>query len=128
MRGAVTAVIICVAGGVGAALRLILDGLIRARVRSTYPVGTTVINVTGSFLLGLITGLATSQLVSHQWQLVVGTGFLGGYTTFSTASFETVRLIEDRRYVAAAFNGLGMLLICTAAAALGFAAALLSTR
>jgi CrcB protein len=118
---------ICIAGGVGAALRLILDGLIRARTTSSYPVGTTVINVTGSFLLGLVTGLATSQLVSHQWQLVVGTGFLGGYTTFSTASFETVRLIEDHRYIAAAFNGLGMLLICTAAAAIAFAAALLVT-
>jgi CrcB protein len=123
MSGPLTAVSICVAGGIGAALRLILDGLIRARVKSTYPVGITVINVTGSFLLGLLTGLATSQLVSDQWHLVVGTGFLGGYTTFSTASFETVRLIEDRRYVAAAFNGLGMLLICTAAAAIGFAAA-----
>ena len=123
MSGALTAVTICIAGGMGAALRLILDGLIRARVKSTYPVGTTVINITGSFLLGLITGLGTSQLIAHHWQLVVGTGFLGGYTTFSTASFETVRLIEDRRYVAAVFNGLGMLLICTAAAAIGFAAA-----
>jgi CrcB protein len=127
MSGALTAVSICIAGGMGAALRLILDGLIRARVKSTYPVGTTVINITGSFLLGLATGLATSQLVSQQWQLVAGTGFLGGYTTFSTASFETVRLIEDRRYIAAALNGLGMLLICTTAAALGFAAALLVT-
>ncbi|HEY6686470.1 MAG TPA: fluoride efflux transporter CrcB [Propionibacteriaceae bacterium] len=127
MSGPLTALSISVAGGMGAALRLVLDGLIRARVKSTYPVGTTVINVTGSFLLGLVTGLATSQLVSHQWQLVVGTGFLGGYTTFSTASFETVRLIEDRRYIAAAFNGLGMLLICTAAAAIAFAAALLVT-
>ncbi|HEU4908203.1 MAG TPA: fluoride efflux transporter CrcB [Propionibacteriaceae bacterium] len=125
MSGALTAVLICVAGGVGAALRLILDGAIRARTTSSYPVGTTVINVTGSFLLGLITGLATSQLLPLQWQLMIGTGFLGGYTTFSTASFETVRLIEDRRYVAAAFNGLGMLLICTAAAALGIGAALL---
>ena len=124
MSGAVTAVIICVAGGVGAALRLILDGLIRTRIKSTYPVGTTVINLTGSFLLGLLTGLVTSQLVPHQWQLIIGTGLLGGYNTFSTASFETVRLIEDRRYVAAALNGLGMLLICTAAAAIGFAAAL----
>jgi CrcB protein len=127
MSGPLTALSICVAGGMGAALRLILDGLIRARVKSTYPVGTTVINVTGSFLLGLVTGLATSQLVPNQWQLVFGTGLLGGYTTFSTASFETVRLIEDRRYIAAAFNGLGMLLICTAAAAIGFAAALLVT-
>lgn len=127
MSGALTAVLICVAGGVGAALRLILDGAIRARTISSYPVGTTVINVTGSFLLGLITGLATSQLLPLQWQLMIGIGFLGGYTTFSTASFETVRLIEDRRYVAAALNGLGMLLICTAAAAFGFAAALLVT-
>lgn len=127
MSGALTAVLICVAGGVGAALRLILDGAIRARTTSSYPLGTTVINVTGSFLLGLITGLATSQLLPLQWQLMIGTGFLGGYTTFSTASFETVRLIEDRRYVAAALNGLGMLLICTAAAAFGFAAALLVT-
>lgn len=127
MSAAFTAVLICVAGGLGAALRLILDGAIRARTTSSYPVGTTVINVTGSFLLGLITGLATSQLLPLQWQLMIGTGFLGGYTTFSTASFETVRLIEDRRYVAAALNGLGMLLICTAAAAFGFAAALLVT-
>lgn len=127
MSGALTAVLICVAGGVGAALRLILDGAIRARTTSSYPLGTTVINVTGSFLLGLITGLATSQLLPLPWQLMIGTGFLGGYTTFSTASFETVRLIEDRRYVAAALNGLGMLLICTAAAAFGFAAALLVT-
>jgi len=60
--------------------------------------------------------------------LIIGTGLLGGYTTFSTASFETVRLIEDRRYVAAGLNGLGMLLICTTTAATGFAAALLLIR
>jgi fluoride exporter len=128
MTGAVTTLLICIAGGIGAALRLLLDGLIRARVRSTYPVATTVINLTGSLVLGLVTGLVTSQLVPHQWQLIVGTGLLGGYTTFSTASFETVRLIEDHRYVAAVFNGLGMLIAGTAAAAVGFAAALLVTR
>jgi CrcB protein len=128
MSGALAALLICVAGGIGAALRLILDGLIKARIRSSYPVGTTVINVTGSFLLGLLTGLAMSQAMPQQWQVVAGTGLLGGYTTFSTASFETVRLIEDRRYVAAACNGLGMLIAGTAAAALGFAAAFLIIR
>jgi CrcB protein len=87
-------------------------------------VATTVINLSGSLLLGLLTGLATSQLLPPQWQLVVGTGLLGGYTTFSTASFETVRLLEDHRYVAAALNGLGMLIVGTAAAALGFGIAL----
>jgi CrcB protein len=124
MITAVTALLICIAGGIGAALRFVLDGLIRARVRSTYPVATTVINLSGSLLLGLLTGLATSQLLPPQWQLVVGTGLLGGYTTFSTASFETVRLLEDHRYVAAALNGLGMLIVGTAAAALGFGIAL----
>ena len=128
MSGAIAALVICIAGGIGAALRLILDGLIRTRIGSSYPVGTTLINVTGSFLLGVVTGLAASQLIPHECQLVVGTGLLGGYTTFSTASFETVRLIEDRRYVAAACNGLGMLIAGTAAAALGFAAAFLIIR
>jgi CrcB protein len=125
---ALTALLICVAGGVGAALRLVLDGLIRTWIPSSYPVGTTVINLSGSFFLGLLTGLTTSQLVPHQWQLVVGSGLLGGYTTFSTASFETVRLIEDRRYVAAALNGLGMLIASIAMAAFGFAVALLFTQ
>jgi CrcB protein len=124
MIAAATALLICLAGGIGAALRFVIDGLIRARVRSTYPVATALINLTGSLLLGLITGLATSGLLAPQWQLVVGTGLLGGYTTFSTASFETVRLLEDHRYVAAALNGLGMLIVGTAAAALGFGIAL----
>jgi CrcB protein len=119
-----TALLICIAGGIGAALRLMLDGLIRSRIRSTYPVATTVINLTGSLLLGLLTGLVTGQLLPRPWQLIAGTGLLGGYTTFSTASFETVRLIEDRRYLAAALNGFGMLIAGTAAAAVGFAAIL----
>jgi CrcB protein len=127
MTGAVTALLICIAGGIGAALRLLLDGLIQARIKFSYPIATTVINLTGSLVLGLLIGLATSQFLPHDWLLILGTGLLGGYTTFSTASFETVRLIEDHRYVAAIFNGLGLLIAGTAAAALGFAVALLLT-
>ena len=127
MTAAVPALLICLTGGIGAALRLILDSLIRTRLRSSYPVGTMVINLTGSLLLGLITGLTAGHLLPPQWQLIIGSGLLGGYTTFSAASVETVRLLEDRRYVAAAVNGFGMLISCTAAAALGYAVALLIT-
>lgn len=107
------------AGGVGAVARLVLDGVLRARVRVAFPLGTTVINVTGSFLLGLVTGLALAHGLPPEWRAVLGTGFLGGYTTFSTASYETVRLAQQRRYRAALVNGVGMLLLALAAAGLG---------
>lgn len=110
---------VAAAGGVGAALRFVVDGVVRARIRSSYPVGVTIINVTGSFLLGLLTGLALARLVSDEWLLVLGTGLLGGYTTFSTASFETVRLLQLRRPGAALANGLGMLGASVAVATLG---------
>jgi CrcB protein len=107
------------AGGVGAATRFFVDGAVKARIRGSYPVGTTIINVSGSFLLGLVTGLALSHLVGDDWRLVLGGGFLGGYTTFSTASFETVRLLQNRRWGAALANGVGMVAASVAAALLG---------
>ncbi|WP_368499839.1 fluoride efflux transporter CrcB [Herbiconiux sp. A18JL235] len=107
------------AGGLGAVVRFVLDGVIKRLVPSTFPVGVMVINVTGSFLLGLLTGFVLSGTVSHELLLVLGTGFLGGYTTFSTASFETVRLLQTRRYGAALVNGLGMLVLAVAVAYLG---------
>lgn len=110
---------VCAAGGVGSAARFTLDGLIRARARLSYPLGTTAINVTGSLLLGLITGLAAQALLAPEWRMILGVGLMGGYTTFSTASVETVRLLQERRSIAAAINGLGMLALSVAAAALG---------
>lgn len=114
-----TFVLLAVAGGFGAAARLVLDGVIRTRVAGTVPWGTIVVNVTGSFALGLLTALAAGRLVPEAWHLVVGTGFLGGYTTFSTASFETMRLLQERRWTIAVLNGLGVLITAVAAAALG---------
>lgn len=110
---------VAVAGGLGAVARLVLDGVTRSLVRVRFPLGTTVINVAGSFLLGLVTGLALAHGLPAEWRAILGTGFLGGFTTFSTASYETVRLAQQHRYRAALFNGLGMLLLALAAAALG---------
>lgn len=110
---------VAVAGGFGSVCRLVVDGIIRSRTGGTLPWGTIVINLTGSFVLGVVTGLAVDQVVSDSVQMIVGTGFLGGYTTFSTASFETVRLLQQRRWVAGGVNGAGVLVGATCAAGLG---------
>ena len=110
---------LALAGGIGAAARMLLDGIIKSRVSSGIPWGTITINVSGSLVLGLLTGLASSAIVPESWQQIIGTGFLGGYTTFSTASFETVRLIQERRWALSLFSGLGTLAVATAAAGLG---------
>lgn len=96
-------VLVALAGGVGAALRLLVDGVVRARLGSALPWGTIAINLSGSLLLGLVTGLTAGA--SPVWAAVVGTGLLGGYTTFSTASIETVRLLQARRWGAAVVPG-----------------------
>ncbi|WEO77140.1 fluoride efflux transporter CrcB [Cryobacterium sp. SO2] len=112
-------VAVALAGGLGAALRLLIDGLVRARVRTTLPVGTLLINVVGSLLLGLITGLTLALWLPEAWHLVLGGGLMGGFTTFSTASVETVRLAQDRRSLSALVNGLGMLVLAVGCAFLG---------
>lgn len=112
------------AGGLGAATRFVVDGLVRSRLRTALPVGTIIINVTGSFLLGLLAG-AVMHAAPAELQAIAGTGFLGGYTTFSTASFETVRLIQSRRTGLALLNGIGTAVAAVAAAAGGLALATL---
>ncbi|KRC62726.1 chromosome condensation protein CrcB [Agromyces sp. Root81] len=111
---------IVVAGGLGAGVRFTVDGLVRSRVRTAFPWATTIINVSGSFALGLITGVSLSGLLPQEFALVLGTGFLGGYTTFSTASYETVQLIRQRRYASSLVSGVLMLVLSVAAAGLGF--------
>lgn len=109
-------------GGVGAAARFWLDGAVRRRIHLSYPLATTIINVSGSLLLGLLTGLSAGAGLPNVWLLILGGGLLGGYTTFSTASVETVRLGQQRRYALAAANGLGMLIISISASLLGLLA------
>lgn len=116
-----TVALLGLAGGLGAASRFLLDGLIRSRFRTALPVATIAINVTGSFLLGLIAGAVGAHAAPAELQLIAGTGFLGGYTTFSTASFETVRLVQSRRTGLALVNGVGTAAAAVAAAAAGLA-------
>ncbi|MFB6609078.1 fluoride efflux transporter CrcB [Agromyces sp. NPDC056379] len=111
--------LVVVGGGLGAGVRFVLDGLIRSRVRTGFPWATTVINVSGSFALGVIIGATLANLLPPELALVLGTGFLGGYTTFSTASYETVQLIRQRRFASSFISGVLMLVFSLAAAAGG---------
>jgi CrcB protein len=88
------------AGGVGALARFAIDGAVAARAASEFPFGTLVVNLTGALALGVIVGVALGDDAYR----VVGTGLLGGYTTFSTWMFESQRLGEDGELRLGALN------------------------
>lgn len=114
------ALAIAVAGGVGAAIRHLIDSLVPEKLRKRFPWGIMLINLSGSFALGLLVGAVLNGGGSmHPFASVIAIGLLGGYTTFSTASLDTVRLLRGRRYAAALLAGPGMLVLATACAVLG---------
>jgi CrcB protein len=112
-----------VAGAVGAPLRYAVDNAVDGRVEGSFPWGTFVVNASGSFLLGVITGLALYHAFPSTPKVVLGTGFCGAYTTFSTFTFETLRLIEEGALAEALLNVATTALVCAASAALGLALA-----
>ncbi len=112
-----------VAGGAGASCRYLLDRFVQGRTNGAFPWGTFVINVSGSFLLGLITGAALYHAFPATPKTWFGTGFCGAYTTFSTFTFETVRLLEEDAVTDAFRNTIASLLTATVAAGIGLAIA-----
>jgi CrcB protein len=83
------------AGALGALARYLIGRMVVGRTGSTFPWATLLINVTGAFLIGLIAGLTTAHVVNSLAQTVLATGFLGGYTTFSTMSWEALQLFRE---------------------------------
>ena len=83
------------AAAVGAPSRYLLDGFVQRYADRAFPAGTFAVNVLGSFVLGLLTGLATHHHLGATAKTVLGTGFCGAFTTFSTFTYETVRLAEE---------------------------------
>ncbi|GAA4622492.1 fluoride efflux transporter FluC [Cellulomonas oligotrophica] len=122
------ALLVAVFGGLGAALRFVVDGEVRRRWTGAFPLATVVVNVTGSLLIGLLVGAQLHLGLGPPWFTAVTTGLCGGYTTFSTASVETVRLVQAGEVRAAWANALGSLVLCVAATAAGIALVTLAAR
>lgn len=109
------------AGATGAVTRFAFSEWATKRWPGTFPLATLLINVTGAFALGLLTTVGGAASVLAQARLLLGMGFLGGYTTFSTLSYDTQSLYRSNQKRAAWLNALGSLAIGLAAAALGMA-------
>jgi len=123
--------VVAAAGAVGATARYLVDIAVQERrghglgARS-FPLGTFIVNATGSFVLGVVVGLALHHGLSTTARAAAGSGFCGAYTTFSAFSFETVHLVEEGSLGTAALNVAGSLGVGLVAAALGLGLALLA--
>ena len=105
-----------VGGCLGSILRFWLGSYIGGKMGARFPYGTLVINITGSFLIGLIFALLTVRTNwSPNWRYLIPIGFIGGYTTFSSFEYETLRMIQDGQI------GLGLLYVATSVV-IGFVA------
>jgi len=117
-------IVIAFAGGLGALTRYLFDSWVNKRARTWLPrlglpLGTVLINVTGSLALGAVTGWWLFHGADPGWKTAVGVGFLGGYTTFSTACGESARMILADRRPAAAVHAIAMMVASVGAAAAG---------
>ena len=118
-----TVLLVLLGGSLGAPVRYVVDLMVQSRHDSVLPWGTFVVNAAGSLVLGATAG-GVAAAGGPDWVLtLVGTGFCGALTTFSTFSFETVRLAEERALMAAAVNVAGSVVVGAAACAAGWSVA-----
>ena len=96
-------------GFVGANARYLLATWIAGRASTAFPLETLVINLSGSLVLGLLLGVLENHVTPPALRLALATGFLGAYTTFSTFTYETIRLVEEGSLLLAALNAGGSL-------------------
>ena len=113
--------LILVGAAVGAPARWYVDGLVQARHDSVFPWGTFTVNVVGSFLLGALLGVSLEGENLTRTVALLGTGFCGAFTTFSTFSYESVVLAEEGSSRIAVVNVLGSVVVGLGAAFAGWA-------
>lgn len=113
------AFVIFVGAGLGGLARYGISGWVQAAGGSGFPWGTLLINVTGSLLLTLVYAFLEGTAAAPEWRAFLGIGVIGGYTTFSTFSYESVRLLQDGEWERALFYIVGSVVLSLAGAVLG---------
>jgi len=111
---------VALAGAAGALARFGVHALVQSRAAARFPFGTFVVNVSGSFALGMLVGLATYQGLDADVRTIVGTGFIGAYTTFSSFAYDSFGLFETGATRAAVVNTAGSVAVGLVAATAGF--------
>ncbi len=122
----VVALLVAVAGGAGSVLRALLIHRFGLGRSDPLPAGTMVVNASGSLVLGVVTGLSLYHGLGTHVLAVIGVGLCGGYTTWSTASWETLHLLHTGHGTKAVVYTLGSLAVCVTAATAGIALAALA--
>jgi len=115
-------VLTALAGGLGGALRFLVDTGVQRGNRTSVPLGTIIVNATACLVLGFVTAYASAHFGSGDVRSILGVGLLGGYSTFSTASVEALGLLRKGRWLAAIVHAGGMLVVCIGASVLGLVA------
>ena len=121
LPGLVQTLLIGIAGALGALSRYLLGRFVAARTNTQFPLGTLLINISGAFVIGLLFALASHKVINTAAQLVLATGFLGGFTTFSTMSWEGFQLVRGGNTGTGLLYLVGSLLLGLVAAVAGLA-------
>lgn len=111
--------VVFLGAGLGGVARYLLGEWVQERARGDFPTGTLAINVTGSLALATLYALVDGVQAPAEWKLFLGVGFCGGYTTFSTFSYETVRLLNEGHWSAAGAYASASVIASVGAALLG---------
>lgn len=115
--------LVALGGAFGALARFGVANLLNTPAALRFPYATLLVNVTGSFLLGLVLRGVEGWPTGPTWRAFLAIGFCGAFTTFSSFSYENVRLLQERQYFAAFGNILGSVVLCILAVLAGFAIA-----
>lgn len=113
-------ILVCLCGGAGASCRYLLDATVKTYWTRAFPLSTFIINLVAGLLAGLVAALAMNAAINESWRLLLATGFLGGFSTFSTAINEIVTLARGHDRLTASCYAVSSIIVPPLAVAIGF--------